>query len=62
MTRYTTRPRQFVGDDWPECDNPLLPSLSVDDHEAVFTGLVDAKGEQIWRQPNPMGFGRDSDW
>jgi hypothetical protein len=61
MPRYTTRsvrPRA----DWMDDDSPLVPNLSVDDHEAVFTGLLDDKGEEIWRCPNPMGFGRDDEW
>lgn len=62
MPRYTSRaPRSFhCEDDWHT--DPMLPGVTVDDHEAVFTGLLDAKGEEIWRQPNPMGFGRDNDW
>lgn len=42
--------------------DPVLPSLSADDHDPVFTGLLDARGEQIWRAPNPMGFGKDEEW
>jgi hypothetical protein len=63
MPRYVSRPRSAVAED--DCvfdENPLLPAVSVDDHEAVFTGLLDATGDEIWRAPNPMGFGRDGDW
>jgi hypothetical protein len=60
VSRYTRRPRAV--DDFIADEPPLLPSLSVDDHLAVFTGLLDAEGEEIWRTPNPMGFGRDAEW
>jgi len=36
--------------------------VSVCDHEAVYTGLLDADGDEIWREPNPIGFGRDGEW
>ena len=47
--------------DWDD-DVPLLPSLEVSDHEAAFTGLLDERGDEIWRQPRPIGFGRDREW
>ena len=62
MGRYTTRSPRSNGDDWAETDNPLLLSLAVDDHVAVFTGILDGKGEEIWRSPNPIGFGRNEEW
>lgn len=37
-------------------DEPLTPSLTVDDHEAVDTGLIMPTGEPIMRLPEPMGF------
>ena len=66
MSRYFTRakvngkshrPRSFDIDD----DAPLLPSLEAPDHEAAFTGLLDARGEEIWINPRGMGFGVDID-
>jgi hypothetical protein len=40
-------------------DNPAMkPSLTVDDHEAVDTGLIMPSGEPIMRLPEPMGFHR----
>jgi hypothetical protein len=65
MPRYSTRPARaykplICEDDW--YSDPLLPCVAVSDHEAAFTGLLDAKGEEIWRSPNPMGFGRDGEW
>ena len=61
MSRYFTaapKPRA----DWADGDYPMLPDLSVADHEATDTGLLDASGDSIWRAPNPMGFGRDGEW
>jgi hypothetical protein len=54
MPRYVTRSTK------PRCnwdDNvPMLPSLSVPEHEYVDTGLLDHRGDPILRAPNPMGF------
>jgi len=60
MTRYFTKPRKtpragYDPNDW----NPLVPSLEVDDHVPVDTGLVDHRGDPIMRAPNPCGFGTD---
>lgn len=41
---------------------PSRMSLTVDDHEAVDTGLIWSTGEPIMRVPSPMGFGRDEEW
>jgi hypothetical protein len=61
MPRYfAKRPRSFDDDYWPE--SPICTSLTVDEHVAVDTGLLDADGNSIWRAPNPMGFGRDEEW
>lgn len=61
MPRYATRPRAEA-----DCDGwsmgPLLDSVTVSDHEAIDTGLLDADGNTIWRMPNPIGFGRDDEW
>lgn len=43
-------------------DTPMIPSLVVDDHKAVDTGLVSPSGVPIMRVPNPMGFGRNGEW
>lgn len=61
MARYakaSIRPRA----DWFNDDGPLVPQISVDDNEAVDTGLIWATGEPIMRLPNPIGFGRDEEW
>lgn len=56
MSRYFTAPKRAqVKAEWWDCP-PLLPNLSVSDHEATDTGLLDATGNTIWRAPNPMGF------
>lgn len=60
--RYFTRPRAVkVRAEWDD-DVPLIPHLDVPDHEPTFTGLLDDKGEEIWRAPRPVGFGRDREW
>lgn len=46
------KPRSFDIDD----DAPMIPSLTVDDHEAVDTGLIAPTGEPIMRLPEPIGF------
>ena len=62
MPRYVTRPKATRPRmEWDD-DVPLVPSLTVDDHEAVCTGILDSNGDEIWRAPNPIGFGRDEDW
>ena len=61
MARYvrmTQRQRAWDIDE----DEPFRPHLTVDDHEAVETGLVWSDGEPVMRTPNPMGFGRDGEW
>lgn len=57
MPRYfTAKPRAL----WVEDDHygePIRPDApTVDDHVPVDTGLLDAKGDTIWRAPNPIGF------
>lgn len=63
MTRYFAwkRPVQPKGE-WIDIDAPLVPSISVSDHQAADTGLVDVRGNSIMRAPNPIGFGRDDEW
>jgi hypothetical protein len=68
VPRYFTQPNRpkssdssrggYDPDDW----NPLVPSLEVDDHIAVETGIIDERGDPIMRAPNPVGFGRDGEW
>ena len=63
MSRSFTRPRALWVSD--ELDEPAREgdlSISVPDHEARFTGLLDAQGEEIWEAPRAMGFGRRDEW
>lgn len=62
MSRYFTKPKAWVADDIYDEDRVPQPSLTVCDHEATDTGLLDASGDVIWRAPNPIGFGRDGEW
>jgi hypothetical protein len=63
MAGYFARPKPTRADDDGWWDRgPLVPHLSVSDHEATDTGLLDHRGDTIWRAPNPMGFGRAQDW
>lgn len=67
MPRYfTTRacivPEPLTAATWWSDDDPLLPALSVCDHEASDTGLVDLRGDPIMRAANPVGFGKDEEW
>jgi hypothetical protein len=53
--RYFTRRAKASDDVWWD-RGPLIPSLTVSDHEATDTGLVDERGDPIMRAPNPIGF------
>lgn len=50
-------PKMFWGD-----DPPLIPNLTVDNHECVETGLIWKDGTPIMRAPYPIGYGRDDEW
>jgi hypothetical protein len=62
MSRYTKRPRAWVADQTFDNEFPLVADISVDEHVATFTGLLDADGDEIWIEPRPIGFGRDEEW
>lgn len=64
MSRYfTVRAKPVRADDEYWADTaPYVTNLTVSDHEATDTGLLDASGDPIMRAPNPMGFGRDDEW
>ncbi len=65
MSRYFTQrltAAAWVEDDHYSPDPGPLNHVSVPEHEAADTGLLDASGNRIWRAPNPMGFGRDGEW
>lgn len=57
MARYFARPKA----DWDE-SYPLIPDLHVPDNKPVRTGVIDNRGNDIWRAPNPIGFGRMEEW
>lgn len=58
MPRYVG----YVADDLGYEDASLLPDISVAEHRPVNTGLIWPDGKPIIRMPNPVGFGRDSEW
>ncbi len=57
MPRYFTRPRAlWVSDDNDEKAREPDLQISVPDHKATDTGILDASGKTIWRAPRGMGF------
>lgn len=64
MPRYITRAAKPVYIETPLWGDEVgvTPSLTVDEHVPQFTGLLDSKGDEIWRAPNPVGFGKDDEW
>lgn len=65
MSRYFTRRTPVKATLYVENDHfgrPQDHMPSVADHEPTFTGLLDAQGEEIWREPRSIGFGRREEW
>jgi hypothetical protein len=63
MACYFSRPKaQRPRADWLDDERPLVPNIDVPEHVEAFTGLLDSHGEEIWRAPRPVGFGRDREW
>lgn len=64
MARYFSRPKMlgYIEDEYCSPDAGVLNMPTVDSHEATDTGLLDSRGDAIWRAPNPMGFGRNEEW
>lgn len=60
MPRYFARPKAW--NDWLSDDCQRPSSITVDEHVATDTGLIDKDGNTIWRAANPCGFGKDSEW
>ena len=60
MSRYYTRPQAkralWVSDTFDEDTRPQDIRVEVPDHEARFTGLLDANGDEIWQAPRGIGF------
>jgi hypothetical protein len=61
MPRYFSKRVKANDDEWYDRE-PFITSVTVCDHEATDTGLLDARGDGIWRAPRPVGFGRDDEW
>lgn len=62
MSRYFTQRRSDAPRAEYWWDDPFRPDLSVSDHVATDTGLLDQRGDPIMRAPNPMGFMKDDEW
>jgi hypothetical protein len=63
MSRYVARPQAngvpppgSAEDTW--FTDPMVPPLYVDGEKQVDTGLVDRKGNRIFRLQDPIGFHR----
>ncbi|MEO1169910.1 MAG: hypothetical protein AAFW97_14490 [Pseudomonadota bacterium] len=62
MAKYVTRGFGHIGEElefWE--DEEIVRDITVCDHEAVDTGLVDASGGSIYRLPNGIGFNAEID-
>lgn len=57
MPRYVTRPvRAFYVEDDTYRDPINWGPPSVPEHIATETGILDHRGDMIWRTPDPIGF------
>jgi hypothetical protein len=57
MTRYTARPASLGRSN----SEPMIPHLTVTERGSVRTGLLDHHGRELWRKPEPCGFGREGE-
>jgi len=65
MPRYFTRRVSVKASLYVENDHygrPQDHTPTVPDHEPTFTGLLDVTGEEIWREPRSIGFGKRDEW
>lgn len=62
MSRYISKGGSVRSAPEGDYDDPLLPSLYVDEPSLTDTGLIDTDGYTIYRIPPPIGFGRDEEW
>jgi len=65
MPRYFVRRAPVTASLYVENEHygrPQNHMPTVPDHEPTFTGLLDPSGEEIWREPRSIGFGRRDDW
>lgn len=46
----------YVGDWYTGDPEPQKVCPIASDHEPTFTGVLDANGQKIYRQPEPIGF------
>lgn len=56
MPRYASRPPRSEMDCDAWYSGSPYDSLTVVEREPAFTGLLDEKGNEIWRVPDPVGF------
>lgn len=61
MPRYFTRPRSFWVEDDVNREAVRQDTPTVSDHVATDTGILDSRGDTIWRAPPPMGFQFEDD-
>ncbi len=65
MSRYFVRRTPIKAAFYVEDEHFARPqdhTPTVDEHEPTFTGLLDADGGEIWREPRAIGFGRRDEW
>ena len=65
MSRYFIKRQQPRATLYVENDHygrPQSHTPDVDEHVPTFTGLLDATGQEIWREPRAIGFGRRDEW
>ena len=65
MSRYFIKRPQIRSTLYVENDHygkPQSHTPDVAEHVPTFTGLLDATGEEIWREPRAIGFGRRDEW
>jgi hypothetical protein len=62
VPRYAPRDSGWIEDEHysetPQAGAPII----TDSHVPIDTGLLYANGRPVMRLPNPVGFGRDSEW
>lgn len=59
MTRYARRvPRPRATHLDPDSDWSFVPYLEVDGPKWTDTGLLWPDGTEVWRGPEPLGFGK----
>lgn len=54
--RYVSRAPLKAWECWSDDQRVSVPSITVEPTSGKPTGLLDAKGFEIWVEPGPMGF------